>query len=467
MKPTVPSLLPFLVLSAGLVAQGHLLWESVPSPLSPPARWGHTICPAPGTGDPLLFGGRDGSVAFADAWTFSRNGWQPALVAAGPAPRHGHAMELRVDAITWQAEVVLFGGAAADGSLFGDTWLLTRSGGALAWRQAASAGAPSARRGHAMVFADAASSTSGQFGILLFGGVTAQGPSDETFVLQGERWTPSSAVLRPPAREGAHLLDSAAGVRLIGGVGAGAQARSDEWLWVGGVWRPAGTGPALVDAVATPLSFERGGHLILPGDDRAAVQPVLERTIDGAWLRQSVSGGMAPRRACAATRWLDVLPTTVGSELCETAIAFGGRTSQGLALADTWRLRPQHVAFFEALGGGCGPGPWGPVGPALMIGKVTLGRQSVQRIYALTPATLLGLAIGQLDTGLPTCGLRLEPLAFELFVASAVGLAERRVPVPPLAVLAGLPFDFQAAALEAGAPSGIAFSAVTRLWIGD
>lgn len=102
-----------------------------------------------------------------------------------------------------------------------------------------------------------------------------------------------------------------------------------------------------------------------------------------------------------------------------------------------------------------------------MIGAATIGRSSFQRVYSSTPMTPAGLAIGWVDHGLPTCGLRLQPLGLDLFVTDEVGLAERHLLVPPLPALAGMTFDFQAAALEAVAVSGIAFSGVTRLWLGD
>ncbi|MBK8096701.1 MAG: hypothetical protein IPK26_06310 [Planctomycetes bacterium] len=469
MRPTVPlRLLPLWCLSPLVLAQNHMVWEPVLSPVSPPARWGHSLCAAPGTGDPLVFGGRDATAAFADVWTFGRNGWQVRPVANGPSARHGHAMVIRVDVIVWRTEAVLFGGAAANGSLLGDSWVLTESGGVLGWRQLPASGGPSPRVDHAMVFADAANVSSGNVETVVFGGRTASGTSADSFALRGDRWVVVGAGARRPApRVGARLLDTADGLRLLGGHDGGV-AFTDEWLLHNGTWTPAGNSPTgLAGAVDAALSFERLGHLLLLAEDTAGIQAVRERTHQGVWLDPVVSGNMPPRRAGAAIRWLDHLSTPAGSEICEMAMAFGGRGAQGQALADTWRLRPQHVAYFEALGGGCGPGPWGPNGPAIMIGKATIGRSSFQRLYSVSPQTPAALAIGRLDTALPTCGLRLDPVVLDLFVTDAVGMAERTVPVPPLAVLAGLPFDFQGAALEAGAAAGIAFSGVTRLWLGD
>jgi hypothetical protein len=81
--------------------------------------------------------------------------------------------------------------------------------------------------------------------IVLFGGGTDQGLSDETWTWQAGRWTQQHPTASPPARAGAGIAYDAAlkTVVLFGGWGNGPNPFEDTWLWDGKNWRRGALGP--------------------------------------------------------------------------------------------------------------------------------------------------------------------------------------------------------------------------------
>ncbi|HET7678124.1 MAG TPA: kelch repeat-containing protein [Candidatus Limnocylindrales bacterium] len=118
----------------------------------------------------LLYGGQtDGVASLGDLWALPPDGtWQE--IAAGPPPRRLYGLAT-VGARAW-----LFGGGGREG-LLGDLWTLDLA--SLGWRQETAAGAPPARSGSTLVH-DAARGR-----LLLFGGLTADGASADTWALSG------------------------------------------------------------------------------------------------------------------------------------------------------------------------------------------------------------------------------------------------------------------------------------------
>jgi hypothetical protein len=171
--------------------------QQLPLDPVPPARWGHAMETSfsPDKFPAILFGGENEQQLFGDTWAFwGGDSWLRSsfLAAMGRAPEPivlGAGVEgwvelaptvspsARSDARI--ADNVLFGGygdlPGGGQGLLGDTWVFV-AGDPPTWRQVALP-APDPRRGHAMVW-DISRNV-----IILFGGETADGPSDETWEL--------------------------------------------------------------------------------------------------------------------------------------------------------------------------------------------------------------------------------------------------------------------------------------------
>ncbi len=211
-----------------------------------------TSCPSPRGGAALgwdetdqemvLFGGMSTLAGgfLRDTWTFSSGNWNLAVAPSScssttcPSARSNASME-------WDSadsELVLFGGHGT--SFDNDTWIF--SGGAwsesISSSQCASQPCPSARFGASM-----AQAPTGSGGLVLFGGNTASGYVNDTWIFWKGSWvsalSPSQClhVSCPSPRAGAAMdLDPYANaVVLFGGEKTGG-VLSDTWLYSGGNW---------------------------------------------------------------------------------------------------------------------------------------------------------------------------------------------------------------------------------------
>lgn len=218
----------------------------------PAARTGHVLATGlvwQSSHVPLLFGGEGASGQFfglfGDTWTFSEEtmewrAWRTS--ATTPRGRTGHAISV-VPSIGY----LMFGGLSRNqvsisGDVkeqrdfyLGETWLWRPvAGNELIWRKVTTSDAPSPRYGHAMVTDESANQ------IVLFGGRTESGVSDETWVLSlnGLGSTASWRKLTPPTaplpRFGHSMTYDPVRQRVVltGGEGTSAgQDFGDTWEW--------------------------------------------------------------------------------------------------------------------------------------------------------------------------------------------------------------------------------------------
>ncbi len=99
-------------------------WTDVTPALRPPARVQHALAYHAASGKVVLFGGETGTppslVRVADTWTWDGQEWTQVNPSHTPSPRSGHSL-------AGSAEVLLHGGADAEGRLLGDVWRWTGS----------------------------------------------------------------------------------------------------------------------------------------------------------------------------------------------------------------------------------------------------------------------------------------------------------------------------------------------------
>lgn len=122
-------------------------WRQISAAATPSARSGHGMAWDDVRGRMVMFGGHDGNALLSDVWEWDGATWQqiaPATPEWGPVPREGFA-----SAFHPVADVFFVQGGASAGSRESDCWGWDGED----WIRFDVAGAaPSARRGHAVVF---------------------------------------------------------------------------------------------------------------------------------------------------------------------------------------------------------------------------------------------------------------------------------------------------------------------------
>ncbi len=132
-----------------------------------------------------------------------------------------------------QNKVFLFGGES-EGRMLGDSWEYTVGGNyvPIAQQQQQEQTGPSARSGHAAAqFANFAGS------VMVFGGMTVDGLSNETWTFDGNCWDTQDPPTVPPARQGHILISTGIDEMLMyGGIGVNGTLLEDTWRWNGSDW---------------------------------------------------------------------------------------------------------------------------------------------------------------------------------------------------------------------------------------
>jgi len=440
-------------------ATAQLGWESAVSAANPAARYGHTLTTDPVIGSPLLFGGRDQSQAFGDTWMWLSGGWQQLASASSPSPRCGHAMDRSL------GHALLFGGVSVQGNANAETWLWDGA----QWLQQFPAQAPSARHEHALAYDFATSTT-----VLLFGGRTASGYSNETWQFGSGDWSLVQTATQPPARAGHVLLPIWDGWLLIGGADA-STTYNDSWLFTNGDWQQLPEAPiARTDAAAAWLGSVRMRHLFIGGEDAAGEvhHDAHERVPAGDWLAQPQTDPVSARKDTALLDLLQLVVVGGLTEFVQGAILFGGRDAAGQPLGDTWIMTPDHPATLATEGAGCGPGAWGDQGPDLFSRRLIVGNEEQLSVYTRTSNIPVAVGLGFGPSAIAAgCGIHIQPahvlFGFTSGTIPGIAAVEFTIQAPFVPALAGLVLDTQAVALEPEAPGGVAISAVLRITIGS
>lgn len=341
---------------AGVVRSGEQSWRPHPAGgAGPAARSRHAAAFDPQRGRWVLFGGERGSGArLQDTWEYepATGKWTLRSPAgARPSARSRHAMVFD----SRRGRVIVFGGTGASvDPATEDLGVWEWDGEAGSWTRRAPVGAsPGLRAGHAMVY-DPVSEK-----VVLVGGRSYSGTGNSaqadvwTWDPVGGLWSELDAANDPPARsEHAVALDSGS-VVLFGGRGATGML-GDTWSLDLGA--PA---KAWVDVTGSvPGPSARAGHAMASFGSRpvalfggeTATGEVDDAWIwEGAWRRVSTTGPSG-RSGAALGR---------GGERGEFLL-FGGESSTGAPLADTWELEMEPAPGQGATWKRRGPASAGP-----------------------------------------------------------------------------------------------------------
>jgi hypothetical protein len=174
----------------------------------------------------VSFGGFDGNPR-GDVRVLENDIWKTiGTHAEMPAAEPGFVYDVKRD------RFVAFGGSAAQGKAYGDTWEFDGA----KWTRLAIA-SPPARQAHVMVYDERRGVT------VLFGGMAPPlagqppPPLGDTWEFDGTKWTQRSTSGGPSPRFGAGATyDSKRGLVLVFG-GGGAKFTSELWAWDGATWK--------------------------------------------------------------------------------------------------------------------------------------------------------------------------------------------------------------------------------------
>ena len=340
------------VLFGGLDGTGHALgatwtfvngtWAKLAPATPPSARSGASATFDKATGKVVLFGGQRASTFLGDLWTYKSGVWfHP--ITTGPATR-------AIGQMTYDEAdgyVLLFSGAVIHGigltSLVSDTWTYSHGH----WTMLRPATSPLGRIG-GMITYDAADGY-----VVLFGGeVGIRGGvlSNDTWTFLAGKWTALNPAVSPTARDASGFVyDAADGyVVLFGGYGVEPgtsyqNTLNDTWLFQAGTWSqwisaacqtcsPNPPGRYLVGMVYDAID----GYVVMFGGANYSTPNSSVRTFlndtwvfsGGSWSNiTSTAGAAPPPRASGAF----VYDSATGY-----ALLYGGQTSNGTAIFDTW-----------------------------------------------------------------------------------------------------------------------------------
>ena len=197
-------------------------WTNRNPTVRPGVRFGHAMAYDVASDRLILFGGNNGTAYKGETYAYdpSANSWTAMSPPSAPSSRAGHAMAYDVH----RDRVVLFGGRS-DAGPNNETW--TYSFSSNTWTNMNPVSPPAPRWNHSMAY----DSRSGR--VLLFGGLTGQGPTNETWTydLAANAWRELSVSPGPQPRQSATLAyDEKADVYLMfGGVGSG--VLGDTWTY--------------------------------------------------------------------------------------------------------------------------------------------------------------------------------------------------------------------------------------------
>lgn len=152
-------------------------------------------------------------------WTWTGSAWKKATGKLPPA-RRGAAIVYDRE----RAQVLLFGGADANGNHLADTWLWNGSD----WNQATVPG-PAARARPGIVYDEA------NRRVLLFGGDSVIGPLQDTWLWDGNAWAYQKPSATTPSRFQPVLQYNPQLRRVIASGGAS----TETWSWDGAAWSVA------------------------------------------------------------------------------------------------------------------------------------------------------------------------------------------------------------------------------------
>jgi hypothetical protein len=309
----------------------------------PAARQAASLAFDPASQTLILFGGD----AATDTWSFdgSTNKWTQLQPQTSPPARSDAGLS------SDGQHLLLFGGDGACGSFCSDTWLWNGTAGN--WSQVTPAASPPAR------FSPSLAYDSGHQQVVLFGGAAPNGSSsgssdwlNDTWLWDGQNWSEPPQTVAPSPRETVLAYDAQhQQVVLFGGgeqTGNGLETLADTWTWDGSTWTPRCGTLAPVTPACGPSNRDVAS---------LAYDPALQEVVlFGGSCETSCASTLADMWAWNGSDWTAICGTAAPPTSCgpparsyasmaydgHQLILFGGQTcpdqscDNPTTLGDTW-----------------------------------------------------------------------------------------------------------------------------------
>jgi len=270
---------------AGTPNLAALTWTNLLPVDAPSARVWHAMAPWGASGLAILYGGTWNTDVSAETWLWNGSNWALQSPVHSPEPLADHAMAY--DPV--RGNIVLFGGARADGSMSGDTWVFNGTD----WQQMQPATNPPARWGHVMAYDPVAQA------VVMFGGTTGTGDANDTWTWNGTNWTAAPSTSNPSPRQRPGMAFDATRNQMVlyGGFSTATNLLiEDTWLHDATGWHQAPTPVPPPGRMKPLLAYHPGLHAVVMvggvggrGPDGTMVNDTLRETWlwDGqAWTQQ-------------------------------------------------------------------------------------------------------------------------------------------------------------------------------------
>jgi hypothetical protein len=298
----------------------------------------------------VLFGGTSsgpGAQPTGETWRLVSSHWQnltPSL-SVSPPPRREGAVFTYDPALSG---VVLFGGLGAQGYL-GDTWLFSAGH----WFDLSNnqSRSPTPREAAAASYDPSTSS------LILFGGVDASGARNDTFALTNGIWSPRTiSGATPPATCCGAMSYDAADAYTVLALGDSASGALQTWSFFNGVWTNRTTAVAPTERLGFSLTYDAEiGSIYLFGGAAPSTSGTFNDSwtyTGGAWSRSESSVGTPP-----SPRWSAGFSASGNNSSIDCLALFGGFDARGAASPNrgqTWALCGNSTS--DLSGGGLAAG---------------------------------------------------------------------------------------------------------------
>ena len=271
----------------------------------------------------VLYGGENASsTALGETWWLEGSTWTLAPTTNPPAARRRHVMALRPNA----SKSILFGGQQT-GNVLSESWELDTSSIAIVapitLTSLATTGGPQGLRNHTLTPLPAG-------GMLLFGGVTANGAQPLTYSLSGTTFQPEYPKFSPVFRTEHTLMFDPNRMNnvLFGGKDPIGTPLAVTWIWANNAWSIAPTSTAPSARSGHTMVFDRQANigLLFGGENGSGAALNDFWSWDGTSWNQLTPAALPTARARHSMAF---------DALRNRTVIYGGRNG-ATGLADVW-----------------------------------------------------------------------------------------------------------------------------------
>jgi hypothetical protein len=333
----------------------------------PPARFAQAATYDGTDTNVLLWGGSNGTTTLVDRWGLDGSRWTLWTPQIAPTAREGTSTSYSK---TLNNQFYFGGyGITPSGTLgyLNQTWLYHTG----EWREVPPQQAPPARAYAAQGTTDVGFNTSSHRpnqDVIVFGGFGPTGYLGDTWEWQGGSetggWTNVTPAVGPSPRANASMAtvyssvpNVASELVLFGGQNSTTNDLGDTWVWEAGAWSQVVTPVHPPARASASMVYDAIDHYVVlfGGVNLTTGHPYNDTwAFTGSiWVELAETGAPSPRYGAAAT-WASVTTTSGTTGYFGYVELFGGESSPGHYLGDTWEF---HDGAWTQLDVGVRPEP--------------------------------------------------------------------------------------------------------------